>query len=972
MGRLEVACRRFALLSGITQEADNYAICVYPRGAAGQRKGMLALVTEPAGDHPAFSIEACRLVHDVLIQQYYTDNSLGLTSGLLKAIDSANSALLEYNYNNNEIAHLDAGQQGAVAVRAGGVRTGRSQVGLTAVLLRPDGAGLYLAQMSPTQAYILHNGQVSALPEPVSWQTQPGKLAVTLRRVPDQADADNTSNAHATWEDEDAPEETLPPVMPPSIPLGNGPGVEVDLLYRRVEPGDLVIVVSSSLARHLSRPLAEELFSHGNADVIMDNLYTLAIERGLAQSHACVLQIGVEATSGVETDLVTHAPPARTERFPTSINTYSELLDPEPSRQPQQPHEHPTKLDPLKMPRQWLMKLRPSEVPDVRHEAEAVPIADIEEPAGLKADPDVWVWDNRPADMGATATYQPTQVLLQRSVEVPPYKVSETNGPAEQEELGFDGWEDEPPALSWIRKDTSRTHGSVDGNTARKHVEELAEPHYSRADKSGTAPSRISRIYPVPTLFDESDRYDDEPLVFPASVSGAQFTRATETEAPPVQRASAWVRNVLPRGLSNLGSIQLGGKRAVTMIPARVLIAAALVVLMVMLLLSVYNAVRSPKQRQVNQFLTQAQQEDLLANQPSALPSERQTHLAKALDLANQALKADPQSKDAALLIEKTETSLDVLQGITRVEPKLLFDLEAASSGSGAPQGAAQALTGTQQPGEIIVQSNDAYVLDREKGSIYRCHIATRDCAAILKSGDDAGGQKVGTLLAMTFRVGNLVALNKDLVSFVFNADTSSWQAQQLGGADGLDRPKDIASYDGNLYLLAAKAAQISKYAAGKYDQPPTDWIAGPTNVDQVKDPVAMSIDGAIYMLLSDGKILVLEGGKVVRTIPAKPNDEDPATQLFTSTDTQDLYLLKPAAGSITRMTKEGQLRATFKPSKASGLTSFAAMTVDEGSGKLYMLAGRQIYEASLRAPAPGVLAPANPGQPAPRPTAAP
>src|ERR1041385_4760791 len=84
--RLEVACRRFAILSGIEQEPDNYSICVQPLNAAWQRKGMLMLATEPAGSHPALSVEACRVAQDVLVQHYYMDNSLSLTSGLLKAL----------------------------------------------------------------------------------------------------------------------------------------------------------------------------------------------------------------------------------------------------------------------------------------------------------------------------------------------------------------------------------------------------------------------------------------------------------------------------------------------------------------------------------------------------------------------------------------------------------------------------------------------------------------------------------------------------------------------------------------------------------------------------------------------------------------------------------------------------------------------------------------------------------------------
>src|SRR5205823_12331190 len=113
MGRLEVSCRRFALLSGIAQDATTYVSCVHPRGVGG-RKGLLTLVTEPAGVHPGLSTGACGLVHEALVRHYYSDNSLSLTSGLLKALDAANSALLRYNYAD-EAAHAPTGTDGPVA-----------------------------------------------------------------------------------------------------------------------------------------------------------------------------------------------------------------------------------------------------------------------------------------------------------------------------------------------------------------------------------------------------------------------------------------------------------------------------------------------------------------------------------------------------------------------------------------------------------------------------------------------------------------------------------------------------------------------------------------------------------------------------------------------------------------------------------------------------------------------------------------
>src|SRR5207253_6361802 len=117
----------------------------------------------------------------------------------------------------------------------------------------------------------------------------------TLRRV-----ANPGEESYQEYAEEAAEEVT--PVMLPALPVGSGTDVDVDLLYRRVEPGDLIAIVSTSLARHLDRSLAEEVFSSLDADTVVDALYTLAMERGLAQSHACVLQLGVQASSGVDED----------------------------------------------------------------------------------------------------------------------------------------------------------------------------------------------------------------------------------------------------------------------------------------------------------------------------------------------------------------------------------------------------------------------------------------------------------------------------------------------------------------------------------------------------------------------------------------------------------------------------------------------------------------------------------------------
>src|SRR5688500_14252896 len=161
MGRFEVTFRKFAILSGVRQEAADYAICVQPPTSNLQRRGTLMLMAEPAGLQATFGVGACKVAQEAVINHYYGDHSLSLTSGLINALDSANNTLLQYNYEKDG-AGDGLAQPGAVAVQGGGVATRKARVGLTAVLVRPDGAGIYVAQTAPAQLYSVHHGLPSA------------------------------------------------------------------------------------------------------------------------------------------------------------------------------------------------------------------------------------------------------------------------------------------------------------------------------------------------------------------------------------------------------------------------------------------------------------------------------------------------------------------------------------------------------------------------------------------------------------------------------------------------------------------------------------------------------------------------------------------------------------------------------------------------------------------------------------------
>ncbi len=961
MGRFEVSCRRFAVKSSVNQEAGDYSLCVHPRLMSFERRGTLAMLTEPAGDHPSLATEACRLVQSAIVQHYFADTSVSLTSSLLNALESANNALLQYNYNEISRQHAQAG---SVAVQVGGAKTRRARVGLTTVLVRPDGTGLYISQMAPTQCYLMHSGILSAIPEPPGWSGPAGRLVVPLRRVSSSEDSD-----------EEVDSATLPAALP-SVPLGSSASIEADLIYRRIAPGDLVVMVSSSLARHLDRASAEEIFASGNPDAISDALYAIAEEQGLAEAHACVLELGTERSEGVETEIAGHVEDYR--QMP--VLTPEETMANGGARS--QPHnvlpvELPHIKVPFKGPREWLARRRASEgIADEQDEIEHASTALEQEYAPLDE------------AISLEPTLQPTEALTHQSLDVPPYKASKERSESKRvEELDFDGWEDAPPAL-----DISR-YGPRERLTFRPRALTLNEPLDSEpAEAAQPTIHHATRSYMPPALFNEADFADEEEY---ADKTDVMPEKATPHNWIAVgERGITSLKNIISGFLpDHPGEASEGTRRMV--LPVRLVIGLALVALLAVFAFSLLSLDKGQKQQVVSGLLAQAKQEDLLANQPGATDVERQQRLRIALDKAKQALVENPQSLETQTALNKVQGELDTAEGVTRlINPTPIFDLTDADKGvSTTPQPVPQpvnvstAVSGTNaaQTNSILVQSNDAYVLDRKAGKIYRCRISAQNCTVVLSSGDTAGGQKVGTLISMTLRVGSLVALDKNLVAYVYNADTSAWQAQPLGDANKLAEPKEIASYDGNLYLLGAKPGQVSKYQSGQYADSPKDWITDPAASDAMQNPVSMAIDGVIYVLKSDGKVLVMQAGKIDRTITLKSSSTEAApTQLFTSADTPDLYILRAADGSITRVTKEGQPVAKLKaPVTATELGTLSGMTVDEGRGKIYLLSGRRVYQANL----PGIAAPSNnalpsptnptttgstPLQPAPQPTAAP
>lgn len=112
------------------------------------RKGELFVVVESQQDSQRQK-QPIRLVMRTLRKLFYENESFSAQSSLRRAIVAANRALYDYNMTQ------DASR--------------RVQLGMTCVVVK--GLDLYIAQITPSQLYVLSDGQIRAIPSSTLWRT---------------------------------------------------------------------------------------------------------------------------------------------------------------------------------------------------------------------------------------------------------------------------------------------------------------------------------------------------------------------------------------------------------------------------------------------------------------------------------------------------------------------------------------------------------------------------------------------------------------------------------------------------------------------------------------------------------------------------------------------------------------------------------------------------------------------------------
>jgi hypothetical protein len=330
---------------------------------------------------------------------------------------------------------------------------------------------------------------------------------------------------------------------------------------------------------------------------------------------------------------------------------------------------------------------------------------------------------------------------------------------------------------------------------------------------------------------------------------------------------------------------------------------------------------------------------------------------AEAQRLAANAL-SDPMASYLALL--DAEATLATAEAVDTVDVEQLAGIRSLIAADIASVTRSHRLSNVQIVGSVpaapagtrggLVQGNGKLYLLAD--GVYHVDTFSTTLIRLLMPGDIVDASPVGTIKGATWREDRLIAIDSTR-SYAFDVTRGIWAAEELSSFDaaGYDNIAAIATFDRNLYLVAPDSGQILKFQAGAYDGPPEDWSAGVTNADLYR-AVDIAIDGHVLVLLDDGRVLDLFRSRLEAILtPQVIPPLEHAAAIAVPRGSPFIYVLHTSDGRIIRMTRDGEVIQQFTSPLSGAIPILADATdlvIDETANLAYVLARGTIYTVRL------------------------
>jgi hypothetical protein len=233
--------------------------------------------------------------------------------------------------------------------------------------------------------------------------------------------------------------------------------------------------------------------------------------------------------------------------------------------------------------------------------------------------------------------------------------------------------------------------------------------------------------------------------------------------------------------------------------------------------------------------------------------------------------------------------------------------------------------------------NNEIYSIAGDK-NVYRLNRENKTFEAVA-SGEFNGASEAAA-------DGAIIAWLDQSVINLFDSRAKTIKA--AASAPSSEKWLDLYAYADRVYVLSPGSGLTSQvYKLIRADMTlgaPTAWIKSP--ITELADGISLAVDGTVFVLRSNGKILRFVSG---RDVAWTQSEVDPvmisASDIWTSSDSSYVYVLDPVGQRVVVYEKDsGRLAAQYHSTAFTGLVDFA---VDETNKTIYLLGNGNIYKIS-------------------------
>lgn len=237
--------------------------------------------------------------------------------------------------------------------------------------------------------------------------------------------------------------------------------------------------------------------------------------------------------------------------------------------------------------------------------------------------------------------------------------------------------------------------------------------------------------------------------------------------------------------------------------------------------------------------------------------------------------------------------------------------------------------------------------------AFYEVNVGSLELVLLLAPGATVDGATVGRIVGATIREDGPVVIDAER-AYIFDRARGEWDWETLGTPEVGEAlsVEDVDVFDFNLYLLDQQFGRILKYTGGDYQGTPEDWTGG-TALEELKSATDLAIDGNIYVLLPDSRILTFYLSALDRVLTPEilPPFED-AQSIDTSEGSEYFYIVNASDGRIARVSKQGELVQQFVPPEdAPLLDGMRDIVVDDGTGIALLVTDEGLFTTRLPPP---------------------